>query len=95
MDMLNWAIEATMRIDEVHDAVWRLRQYPTLLERIEKNDPTLKELAGFGGYSHRRIAASLGKNQTTTSLKLSSCLPNDGDDGCIQLSKRSLQGDHV
>jgi len=59
---------------------------PTLIERIEQNDPTLKELAGFGGYGYHRIATALRKNATITSFKLSNCqLGGDRDEGCIYL----------
>ena len=56
---------------------------PTLLQRIEQNDSSLKELAGFGGFSCHKVAASLRKNHTITSFKLSHCnLGDDNDDGC-------------
>ena len=56
---------------------------PTLLQRIEQNDSSLKELAGFGGFSCHKIAASLRRNHTIKSFKLSHCnLGDDNDDGC-------------
>lgn len=76
-----WTEAASM-----HNKVEEVRPPPTLLERIEQNDPTLKELAGFGGYSCHRIATALRKNSTITSFKLSSCELGSGrDDGCVHL----------
>jgi Ran GTPase-activating protein (RanGAP) involved in mRNA processing and transport len=70
----------------MHKEEEEARPPPTLLERIEQGDPTLKELAGFGGYSCHRIAAALRKNEAITSFKLSNCqLGHDSDDGCIYL----------
>jgi len=71
----------------MHCRVEEAKPPPTLLERIEQSDPSLRELAGFGGYSDNRIAAALRKNSTITSFKLSNCQlgGNSDDDGCIYL----------
>lgn len=70
----------------MHGKVEEAKPPPTLIERIEHNDPTFREIAGFGGYSCYRIATALRKNSTITSIKLSSCeLGSDWDDGCVHL----------
>lgn len=59
---------------------------PTFLQRIEQNDPTLTELAGFGGYSCRKVAAALRRNNIIDVIKLNNChLGDDGDYGCQQI----------
>lgn len=56
---------------------------PTLLQRLQYNDPTLKELGGFGGYSLDEIASALVSNVNISSFKLSSC--GLDDERCTKL----------
>ena len=55
----------------------------TLLQRLQENDPTLKELGGFGRHSVTEVASELLANRTVSSFKLGSC--GIDDEGCSSI----------
>ena len=57
--------------------------YVSLVDRLEQNDSSLTELAGFGHCTLDQISNALIKNTTVSSFKLNSC--NLGDEACTTI----------
>ncbi|KAL3774713.1 hypothetical protein HJC23_002013 [Cyclotella cryptica] len=54
-----------------------------ILERLELNDASLRELGGFGSYTVHQISSALVENTTVTSFKFNNCELDDA--GCATI----------
>lgn len=79
----------------VDNSGWIASLHEPLLERLKRNDASLRELGGFGHYTVDQISSALVENTTVTSFKFNNCELDDSGCATIMQALAARHSNHV